>query len=105
MSNIAKKLGQRVKLLRELRSLTQEQLAEQVETTSQYVSSLERGLQNVTLSTLEKLANALGVEIFSLFSFDSKDIRITKQSLKKLIDDVDDKKIEVIGQIVRTLIS
>ena len=85
----AKKLGERIKMLRELKQLTQESLAEHAETTSQYISSLERGLQNVTLSTLEKVAEALGVEIFSLFSFDSTDALPSKQSIKKLIDQSD----------------
>ena len=103
MSTTAKKLGQRIRLLRERKDLTQEQLAEKADTTCQYISSLERGLQNVTLLMLEKIADSLQTELFTLFSFDSKNEKISKQSLKRLIDDIDDNSVDKVGKIIRNL--
>jgi len=53
--------------------MTQEQLAEKVETSHNYIGSVERGEQNVTIKTLEKIANAFQLDLFSLIAFHQED--------------------------------
>jgi transcriptional regulator with XRE-family HTH domain len=53
--------GQRLRALREDRELSQEQLAHKAGLDRTYVSSCERGKRNVSLSTICKFAEALGV--------------------------------------------
>jgi transcriptional regulator with XRE-family HTH domain len=53
----------RIKSLRERRGMTQAQLAEKAGVSRTYLARLETARQDPTLSTLEKLAKALGVKV------------------------------------------
>lgn len=54
-------IGEQVRLAREEAHLTQEQLAERVEVSPQYISDVERGVVGVSLTTLKRLCVSLGV--------------------------------------------
>ena len=54
-------IGEQIKLAREQRRLTQEQLAERIEVSPQFVSDLERGVVGISLSTLKRVCTALCV--------------------------------------------
>lgn len=69
-SNVAKMIGEKIRLYRKSKGMTQEQLAELVGTHFAYIGKLERGEMNCKLQTLEKVAAALGINIFTLFDFD-----------------------------------
>jgi len=60
-----------IKVFRDLRGLTQAQLAEKVGTNKVYVSQLERGERQGSLSLLRKLADALRVDVTDLAGRDS----------------------------------
>jgi transcriptional regulator with XRE-family HTH domain len=62
-------LGQRLKHLRRVRGYTQEQLAERIDISPKYLSSIERGAENPTLQLLGRLAQGLQVELYELFQF------------------------------------
>ena len=55
-------MAAKLKALRARQGLTQEQLAEKSGVSRTYLARLETGRQDPTLSTLEKLAQALGVK-------------------------------------------
>ena len=59
-------MAARLKALRERRGLTQEQLAEKSGVGRSHLARLETGKQDPTLSTLEKLAKALKVDVAKL---------------------------------------
>lgn len=61
-------LARRVRLLRAVRGWTQEGLAAESDLHRTYVSGIERGMRNVGLDNLERLAQALGVSVGDLFS-------------------------------------
>ena len=61
-----KAFGVRVREARQKAGLTQHQLATQVRSSHTYMFELESGLQNVTVSSLAKIAYACGVEIRDL---------------------------------------
>jgi len=54
-------IGEQIKLAREGAGITQEQLAEQVEVSPQYVSDLERGVVGVSIATLKRICISLQV--------------------------------------------
>ena len=59
--------GRRVRDLRTLRSLSQEELAELADLHRTYVGSVERGERNISLDAIGALSVALGVEVRDLF--------------------------------------
>lgn len=62
MSFDKKKMGAKIAALRKDRKLTQEQLAEKIGVTVQYLGTIERGKANTTLNRLDKIADVLGCE-------------------------------------------
>lgn len=66
MANLRAGLGEAIRARRHRRGLSQEHLAELAELDRTYVSGVERGTRNPALSTLEKLAGALGVRVSEL---------------------------------------
>lgn len=54
-------LGEQLRAIRLARGLTQEQLAEQLEVTPRYLAGIERGERNLTLDSVDVLAQQLGV--------------------------------------------
>jgi XRE family transcriptional regulator, regulator of sulfur utilization len=61
MSKIAKKLGNNIRELREERKLTQGDICRATGMDRAYVSRVESGMTNPTISNLEKIAKALDV--------------------------------------------
>lgn len=54
-------IGGQVKIAREEAKLTQEQLAERIDVSPQYISDLERGVVGISLATLRRLCVTLGI--------------------------------------------
>ena len=54
-------IGEQIKCARESIRFTQEQLAELVEVSPQYISDLERGVVGISISTLKRVCIALNV--------------------------------------------
>lgn len=63
------KVGKQIQKLRELKGISQQDLAAKCNFEKSNMSRLEAGRVNPTLSTLEKVANALDVPFIELFSF------------------------------------
>jgi transcriptional regulator with XRE-family HTH domain len=64
----AELFGKTLRRLRTARELTQERLAGAADLTTGYVNTLERGMQVPSLTTIVKLAHALGVTPSDLLS-------------------------------------
>lgn len=60
-------IGRRVAELRLVAELTQAALAARMKASQQFIGNVEQGRQNLTLYTLVRLANALGVRLADLF--------------------------------------
>lgn len=63
---LLKKIGLRVRHLREDRGWSQEELADRAEIDRTYVSGIERGLRNASVLTLVRIADALKVSLSDL---------------------------------------
>lgn len=61
-----KKLGKNLKMLRLKRKLSQGELSKSLNVDRAYISNIENGRMNPTLSTLEKIAQTLKVSIKEL---------------------------------------
>jgi transcriptional regulator with XRE-family HTH domain len=66
---LQRKLGQRIATLRKSKKLTQEQLAEKVGFSVEFVSLVERGVNAPSVAGLEKFARALRVDVKEMFTF------------------------------------
>ena len=60
-------VGRRIAELRRERGLTQEQFAERLGIAANALQRIELGMQNLTIRSLVRLANGLGVPLASLF--------------------------------------
>lgn len=54
-------IGERIKAAREFSGRTQEQLAEAIDISPQYISDLERGVVGISVSTLKQLCTYLAI--------------------------------------------
>ncbi|RZI98563.1 MAG: XRE family transcriptional regulator [Brevundimonas sp.] len=66
MLDIRKRVGRNTKAIREAKGWSQEELADQAELHRTYVSGVERGIRNPTVTVLDRLAKALKVSIGTL---------------------------------------
>jgi len=64
--SISIKFGMKVRELRILKGLSQEQLAHDANVHRTYIGMVERAEKNVTLVSIDKIAKALGVSIIEL---------------------------------------
>lgn len=99
-------VGERIKELRKQTTLSQEQLAVQAHLTTSYIGMLERGLKSPTVDTLEKIANALDVEIDELFrfpgkSFESSTLRRLAERMERRSMDESDMLYEIMVKIMQ----
>lgn len=66
---LLKKFGKNVKLERVKKDLTQEQLAEIMNVSQNYLSSIELGKENMSLAKVLELSQYLGTDIENLLIF------------------------------------
>lgn len=69
---LQQKLGQRIAGLRKARKLTQEQMAEALGCSVEFISLVERGVNAPSVAGLERFAKVLEVEVKDLFTFGAK---------------------------------
>jgi transcriptional regulator with XRE-family HTH domain len=98
-------LGARIKELRKAKGLSQEELSEKVGIDSKHLSRIEVGKSYPSLDTLERIANALNVEIKDLFEFmhqvRSKELT---DNVSKLLKEAGDDKLRLILKIIRAVV-
>lgn len=102
---IQEKLGKRIKQIRELKGLTQEDFEEVSGINARYLSALERGQKNVTVQILEKVAKTLNIEVLDLFYFESKDQKSFDVDLNSVLKTVDPDTKKKIIKILQVLVS
>ena len=66
MEDYSKKLGENLKRIRTGKGVTQIEIAKKLAVNRSFVSNIENGKTNPTLSTITNLANALGVPVNEL---------------------------------------
>ncbi len=64
--DISAKFGKRVRAIRLKKQMSQGDVAKKLGVNAVYISQIERGLKNMSLRGIERLAKALGVSIAKL---------------------------------------
>lgn len=105
---LQKYIGSQIKRFRKQAGLSQEQLAEQIDIATNSLSSIETGNSFMTITTLEKLLNALDISAKELFDFpetETKEIdkmKIIKESLQKI--EGNEEKLTLLYNFIRILV-
>ena len=100
-----KNIGKKIKEARMNKHYTQEQLAEIVDISTNYLSKIERGLNSTTAETFLKIVKALDLDM-SDFGIISNDIAEEEKS--KLISNIitsDSKTIKILTPIIEDILS
>ncbi len=101
-----KKLGERIREERLRLHLTQAQLAEDIDISDTYMGAIERGERSLTLDTLVRLVNRLGVTVDYLLadSVPDSDANIMEQ-FKQIIDCQTLERKQMAINVLRTIFS
>ena len=101
-----KKLGERIREERLRLNLTQAQLAEAIDISDTYMGAIERGERGLTLDTLVRLVNRLGISIDYLLadSVSDNDSNIIEQ-FRQIIDGHSLAQKQMAIHVLRTLFS
>lgn len=68
--DVAKRVGAKVRTLREAQAISQEELAHRAGVHRTYISQVERATKNATLVSADRIAKALGVRLETLVAED-----------------------------------
>lgn len=92
-------IGEQIRIAREQAKLTQEQFAERIEVSPQYISDLERGVVGISIPTLKRACVILGVSsdqiLFGIVSenrntaIEKRCINLANEDFSILMDIVD----------------
>jgi transcriptional regulator with XRE-family HTH domain len=101
-----KRLGKRIREERLRLKLTQAQLAEDIEISDTYMGAIERGERSLTLDTLVRLVNRLGVTVDYLLSdsVSDSDSNIMEQ-FKQIVDCQPLERKQMAINVLRTIFS
>jgi transcriptional regulator with XRE-family HTH domain len=101
-----KRLGKRIREERLRLNLTQAQLAEDIDISDTYMGAIERGERSLTLDTLVRLVNRLGVTIDYLLSdsVSDNDSNIMEQ-FKQIVDRQPLERKQMAINVLRTIFS
>lgn len=98
--NIRKVFGDNVKKYRKQQGLSQEQLAEKLEISTNHLSVIETGTKFVTYKLLEKIIIELNVLPSSLFQ--CTQTALNDESLQNKINNVINKELEFASEKIKT---
>ncbi|HTY20352.1 MAG TPA: XRE family transcriptional regulator [Geobacteraceae bacterium] len=91
------KIGEKLKRLRMINSLTQEELASRADLTKGYISQLENDATSPSIATLKDILDVFGVSMQEFFSeISDEDIVFGKDARVQATDDGDRIKVELL---------
>ncbi|HDX6971681.1 helix-turn-helix domain-containing protein [Clostridioides difficile] len=95
-------IGQRIKIARIKKHLTQDTVSEMVNITPSHMSNVETGKSTVSLPTLVSIANALGVSVDELLYDTILDSKVVfEKELSDILKDCNDYEIRVLVDILK----
>ena len=84
MSSVKDEIAKNLQYYRKKKNMTQKELADKIGVRHNSISSWENGVNSISIENLQKIADALGVDVFSLADFDT--------ATKMLEDDINRKE-------------
>ena len=106
MEDIKKLLGKRIRYLRNLRGMTQQELGEKADLNYKYLGAVERGEKNASIDNLAKIAEGLSVELHELFIVKDpvEDTRILKKKIDEFLKDAGKNEIRTIYRVIEAIL-
>lgn len=111
MSDFLKLVGGRIRTIRKMNGLTQEELAEKAGLQYTYIGGVERGERNISLETLEKIIDRLDITPYELFKIEESDIDSALFDKKRKIEGInnlligrDEKEIAMVYRLVKDIV-
>jgi transcriptional regulator, XRE family len=101
--NTKELLGLRVKEFRKQKKLTQEKLAEIIGVDNGYISKLEVGQNFPSITTLEKIADVLDVELYELFRYTNYKSKNFKEEINMIYDKLNKDKQFTLYQVAKAM--
>lgn len=98
-------LGRRIRTLRTKKGLSQEKLAEGAGLNGKYIGEVERGMANISIQNVDKLACVLGVPLLELLTMEHEITRerIVKD-IYKMLDEGTEEQLKTIYRILSSII-
>ena len=101
--NTKELLGLRVKEFRKQKKLTQEKLAEIIGVDNGYISKLEVGQNFPSITTIEKIADVLDVELYELFRYTNYKSKNFKEEINMIYDKLNKDKQFTLYQVAKAM--
>ena len=89
----------------EKKKLTQEKLAELAAIDLTYLGNIERGKENPTVATLEKLATAFAMKPYQILNFEHEiqGERFLRRHIGQLLDNCDERELQITLKFLMTM--
>ncbi len=101
-----KQLGLRIKDLRKKRKLTQDELSEAAEMNGKHLGEVERGLINISIQNLDKIAQSLGVPLLTLLDVDhQKSKEELSREIESMVHSSSYEQAQLIHRVVSDIVS
>lgn len=81
MGDISKLVGEQIRVYRQYRGLSQEQLALKANINTTFLGQIERGIKKPTIDTLEKIVNALDITFEEFFNFEKSNSKLRDNTI------------------------
>lgn len=102
--NIKQKLGARIKELRKQKGFSQERLAEMIDISQNSLSKIEIGENFLSADTLEKLLQALNINVQQLFDFEHlKNNKELLNDIYEYLNNLDNDKLVIVYKIIQSI--
>ncbi|WP_059031864.1 helix-turn-helix domain-containing protein [Tepidanaerobacter syntrophicus] len=96
-------IGTRIKVLRNKKGLTAMQLAEMVSISREHLSAVENGIKPISLTTLQKICDALGITLAEFFMDENVNLPPEYQELLENVKVLSPKQLELLNEFLKTL--
>lgn len=103
MASLRNVVGKNIKKIRKAKKWTQAELAERVGIEPVSVARIETGLNFPKEENIESIAMALGIEVKDLFVSSQADKKGTLIYIKKTLETLNNRDLEIISNIVKTM--
>ena len=97
------KLGVKIRTLRKVAGLTQEQLAEAANVSTNFIGYVERGQRALSIKTLERIATALEVNPKEMFEFSENHEELFEEVLLAELRKLTPEDIHMLSELAKRL--
>lgn len=108
MDEISIKIGNRIRQIRHIQGVSQEELALAAGINRSFMGQLERGEKNATVKTIEKVCIVLGVTLHEFFAFEygipeSRNETNTYIKISSMLKQLDDRQASQLLDIMKKI--